>query len=165
MKKHLAATTIQKTVQGKQLRHHLIAIDEVISQLKKDGTPEEYAVKISSRLYKSLENGCLDLSYFQISDKILSQILPLLSLLNIKELNLGYNDLGPNGSTALAEALKTNTSLARIDLRSNQIGPEGATALAKALTENTSITELYLGDNNIENTGATALANALKINT
>ena len=57
MKKHLAATTIQKIVRGKQLRQHLIEIDEVISTLKSGGTPEKRANNISSSLYNSLENG------------------------------------------------------------------------------------------------------------
>ena len=71
MKKHLAATKIQKIVRGKQLRQHLIEIDEVISKLKTDGTPEEHANNISYQLLKSLKNERLDLSAFSQSDEIL----------------------------------------------------------------------------------------------
>ena len=157
-----------------------------------DGTSEEQANKISDQLLNSLKNGCLDLSDCQISDEILQDILPLLSILNITSLDLSSNDIGPAGATSLAktletntsitelyfldnnientgaksiaEALKINTSIKKLDLYGNDLGPTGTLALAVALKTNTSIEELHLGDNNIENIGATALADALKIN-
>ena len=69
------------------------------------------------------------------------------------------------GAKALAEALKTNTSVTLIDLGENKIGAAGAKALAQALKTNTSVTKIYLGKNEIGDAGAQVLAEALKINT
>ena len=164
MKKHLAATRIQKIVRGKQVRQHL-AIKRLISTLKKDGTPEKCANNISQKLLNSLKDGCLNLSYLVIPDKILRDILPLLSVLNVTTLNLNSNDIGPEGAKAIAETLTKNTSLTALYIGNNQIGLAGAKALAKALEENTSLTELYLGGNNIGPEEYKALADSLKNNT
>ena len=115
MKKRLAIQPDYKKIQ-------IDEIDNVISTLKNDFIPDEHANEISERLYNSLKNGNLNLSYCQISDEILNQIFPLLSVLNIKELNLRHNQIGPSGAKALAETLKTNTSLQEIYLSFNNFG-------------------------------------------
>jgi hypothetical protein len=66
---------------------------------------------------------------------------------------------------ALAEALRTNTSLTTLELYNNQIGDAGAVALAEALRTNTSLTTLNLSGNQIGDAGAVALAIALRTNT
>jgi hypothetical protein len=38
------------------------------------------------------------------------------------------NQIGATGASALADALKTNTSVTRINLDTNEIGAEGASA-------------------------------------
>jgi hypothetical protein len=73
--------------------------------------------------------------------------------------------IGPAGAVALADALRTNTSLTELYLCYNRIGDIGARALAIALRTNTSLTALYLGANQIGAAGTTALAEALKVNT
>ena len=80
-------------------------------------------------------------------------------------INLSYKDIGAAGAQALAEALKTNTSVTTINLHYNNIGDAGSQALAKALKTNTSVTTIYLFENNIGDAGAQALAEALKTNT
>ena len=47
---------------------------------------------------------------------------------------------GPAARAALAEALKVNTTVQWVDVSQNSLGPEGGTALASALQTNTSIT-------------------------
>jgi len=72
-----------------------------------------------------------------------------------RSLNLRYNNLGPEGATALAnsENLKNLTIL---DLWYNNLGLEGATALANS--ENLkNLTSLNLSSNNLGLEGATAL--------
>ena len=66
---------------------------------------------------------------------------------------------------ALAEALKTNTTLTDIILDNNKIGDEGAKAIAEALKTNTTLINLKLSTNIIGDEGANALAEALKTNT
>ena len=62
--------------------------------------------------------------------------------LQLTDLDLGDNQLGPEGGKAVAEALKINTSITHIDLRNNDLGPEGGKAVAEALKINRSITDI-----------------------
>ena len=64
-------------------------------------------------------------------------------------LSLYDNQIGPEGTRALADALITNTSLTELYLSGNRIGPAGAAALAEALRTNTSLTALWILDNQI----------------
>jgi len=50
------------------------------------------------------------------------------------------NSIGENGSQALAEALKTNSTLIFLDLGNNSIGENGSQALAEARKFNSTLT-------------------------
>jgi hypothetical protein len=80
-------------------------------------------------------------------------------------LDLFDNGLGSEGGIAVAEALKTNTSLRSLDLESNGLGSEGGIAVAAALKTNTSLSSLNLWDNDLGSEGGIAFAEALKTNT
>ncbi|KAF9390109.1 hypothetical protein CPB97_009911 [Podila verticillata] len=71
---------------------------------------------------------------------------------------------GDNGAQALAEALKTNSTLTTLDLQINKIGDKGAQELAETLKINSTLTTLDLQGNSIGGHGAQALSEALKIN-
>jgi len=75
------------------------------------------------------------------------------------------NEIEDTGAVALADALKTNTSVTTIILSNNNIGDAGAAALADTLKTNISVTEISLFSTMIGDSGAVALANALKTNT
>ena len=68
---------------------------------------------------------------------------------------------------ALAEALKDNITITKLDIGMNYIGPSGAEALAEALGEdsNKTLTTLLMKDNYISDKGTVFLAEALKVNT
>ena len=84
----------------------------------------------------------------------------------LKTLNLEYTCIDKYGARLIANALKQNTTLLKLDLRKNfKFGDEGAKEFADALVQNTTLTELCVGNNNICYEGATALAEALKTNT
>ena len=68
------------------------------------------------------------------------------------------NDIGSRGATVLADALKYNNTLTRLNLCLNGIGDAGAESLAEALKTNTALTELDLEETDIGDAGATALA-------
>lgn len=68
------------------------------------------------------------------------------------------------GAIALAEALKENKSLTKLDLSLCEIEDEGAIALARALEENKSLTKLDLSHCEIGDEGAKAIAEALEEN-
>ena len=55
--------------------------------------------------------------------------------------NLGGNNIGDEGATAIAKALETNTTLSSWIVY-NKIGYEGATAIAKAMETNTTLSDL-----------------------
>jgi len=65
----------------------------------------------------------------------------------------------------VAELLKANTTVARLDLARNQIGDAGACALAMMLRENTTIEYLNLESNTFGERGGTAFLEALDFNT
>eukprot|EP00966_Prymnesium_polylepis_P229350 5307323-Prymnesium_polylepis.1 len=56
--------------------------------------------------------------------------------------SLMYNNIGDQGATAIAEALKFNGALTVLVLDGNKIGHSGATAIAEALKVNGALTEL-----------------------
>jgi hypothetical protein len=67
----------------------------------------------------------------------------------VATLDLNGNYIGDSGAAALADALKTNTSVTTIDLHDNKIGDSGAVALADALKTNTSVALILLYSNEI----------------
>ncbi|KAL0238607.1 hypothetical protein GEMRC1_013080 [Eukaryota sp. GEM-RC1] len=82
----------------------------------------------------------------------------------VTRINLEFNSIGNEGAIALAEALKVNSTVTRINLEYNSIGKEGAIALAEALKVNSTVTKFDLWRNSIGDEGAVALADALKVN-
>ena len=73
----------------------------------------------------------------------------------LTELNLDDKGVGPQGALALAEALKTNTALVKLNLSCNRgMGNGGAAALGAALQSNTTLRELYLRGNDLDDAGA-----------
>ena len=82
----------------------------------------------------------------------------------LTKLDLSYNGLNAEAGRALASALRVNAVLKTLNLMYNEIGDEGAAALASALLVNGVLTNLNLFDNSIGPTGATALADALCVN-
>ncbi|CAF3705012.1 unnamed protein product [Rotaria socialis] len=67
-------------------------------------------------------------------------------------------------STKLANVMRTNQNLKRLNLCWNKIGPQGAMHLAAALKQNQTLTTLDLGGNAIGDVGATYIAEALWTN-
>jgi len=116
--------------------------------------------------YKVVRYGGLkvDLSGRRISDDEAKYIASALMDPNtkVKTLDLTWNNIGRDGATAIAEALKSNETLQTLQLTSNCIDDDGATALANALAYNSTLRTLWLPRNMIGNAGATAIAEVLK---
>ena len=62
----------------------------------------------------------------------------------------------------IASALRGDTSLQSLDIGGNNIGPQGITAVAEALRGNENLATLELGYNPIGEAGAKALASVIK---
>ena len=88
------------------------------------------------------------------------------------------NCLRAEGMIAIAEALKVNAMVTKIDVSDNEIGrfdqggrsgwkstPEGPVALAEALKVNTTVQWVHVSQNSLGPEGGTALASALQTNT
>ena len=65
----------------------------------------------------------------------------------VTNLDLLNNHLGEEAGLALAEALKSNSSLASLNLNSNQLGEKAGLAVAEALKSNSTLTNLDLFNN------------------
>lgn len=74
------------------------------------------------------------------------------------------NRIGTEGAAAIANALRSNTSLESLSLRNNEIGSQGAAALSDALQHNSTLRRLDLSCNLIRNTGVIKIAKALSKN-
>jgi Ran GTPase-activating protein (RanGAP) involved in mRNA processing and transport len=91
----------------------------------------------------------------------LCEVLPRFAA--VRTLDLSSNKIGPEGASALGEALKVNTVLTFLGLWLNNIGDEGAEAIAEALKVNATLTKLNLeGNYNMGDAGKRAVRNAVK---
>ena len=66
------------------------------------------------------------------------------SALELESVNLSFIQIGDAGGAALAEGIKTNSTLTLLDLCGNQIGDAGGAALAEGIKTNSTLTLLDL---------------------
>jgi Ran GTPase-activating protein (RanGAP) involved in mRNA processing and transport len=93
-----------------------------------------------------------------------AQVFPRGTLLVDGRLDLCKQSLGPDGTQAIARALRENTFVKSLLLGADQMGPEGAFAIAGLLGENHSLRTIFLGCNHIGPEGAKAIAQSLLTN-
>ncbi|XP_076086735.1 leucine-rich repeat-containing protein 34-like isoform X1 [Mytilus galloprovincialis] len=80
----------------------------------------------------------------------------------IEVLDLGYNRLEDDGAIHIANALASlNTNLKTLVVTSNNIGSKGLCALADAMKTNTTLTNIYIWGNKLEEPAAIAFANLI----
>jgi Ran GTPase-activating protein (RanGAP) involved in mRNA processing and transport len=90
----------------------------------------------------------------------------LQSMPTLSELTLTYNSIGNLGSASLGALLENeNCHLVDIDLNGNKVGDEGAVALAQGIKSNTSLTHLDLRANVIGDEGVGEFLDTLDANT
>ena len=83
----------------------------------------------------------------------------------LEELAIIDNKLGDHGAELLSEGITNTKTLRVLDISNNNIGPSGTTAIANALSNNTSLEELYMSDDNfIGQDAAKALGSAINSN-
>ena len=80
----------------------------------------------------------------------------------LKNLNVGHNNIGLQGITAIARALYYCTKLQILDLQSNNICPDGTMQLAKGLKSCVSLRTLTLDNNQICSVGISLLGKELR---
>ena len=85
---------------------------------------------------------------------------------SLSSFHLIVSDIGDAGATALAEVLRTNTTLKRMDLHKNPgIGNPSVMSLCEALKVNTTLSSLDLSGTGISDAGVLSLVEVLKTNT
>lgn len=98
------------------------------------------------------------------------KVLQLLStnlqrFVSLKKIDLSGCQMNDESTSAIAHALKDNSSITEVNLGGNKMGEKGAESIAIALEHNSSIDTLNLGGNTIGEKGAESIARALKVNT
>ena len=66
----------------------------------------------------------------------------------LEELDIRCNKLGDYGAELLSEGITNTKTLRLLHIANNNIGPSGTTSIANALSNNTSLEELYMYDDN-----------------
>ena len=85
---------------------------------------------------------------------------------SLSSFHLIASDIGDAGATALAEVLRTNTTLKSMDLQKNPgIGNPSVMSLCEALKVNTTLSSLDLSGTGISDAGVLSLVEVLKTNT
>jgi len=111
---------------------------------------------------------CISVRFIKITNMDMNDLL-LASRYNLikqskslTSVDLGYNQIGAVGASAIAEAIKQSQSLTTVTLSGNSIGGEGASAIAEAIKQSKSLTTVNLSGNSIGVVGAAAIAEAIK---
>ena len=82
----------------------------------------------------------------------------------LQKLDISYNNISDNGAAAISDALKSNNSLQILDMSCNKITSEGAKLIAVAIKVNKTLQKLDIRWNNISDDGIAAISDALKSN-
>lgn len=83
----------------------------------------------------------------------------------LKNLDVGGNDIGPKGAKALCDSLKGAEALRLLELGYNPLGPEGARIVSETFMHDSKVETLKLGWCKIgEFEGARAVADLIRFN-
>ena len=80
------------------------------------------------------------------------------------KLDISCNTLTNEGAAAISECLKVNNILKELNISKNEITNEGAMTIAEALQLNTTLVKLDISCNMLSDNGALSFTNCLKIN-
>ena len=86
--------------------------------------------------------------------------------------SIAHNNIGSKGASSIADALRVNTSLVKLNLgkklnkvvEDNKIEAAGIAEIAAALKENSTISHFNVAKNQLGNNGAVAIAKVLEVN-
>lgn len=84
--------------------------------------------------------------------------------LGLQKLDISSNGIGDKGATLIARGLKSNTKLLALDMSNNPIGDKGVVDLAACLKGNSTLQVLKLSNIDIKDEGAATLASMIKSN-
>jgi Ran GTPase-activating protein (RanGAP) involved in mRNA processing and transport len=82
----------------------------------------------------------------------------------LKKINLEFSAISAFGAIAIADVLKNNTTVEELNVSNNKIGEGGTIAIAEVLEANKTLKSLVLKSNNIGVKGLERISEALRIN-
>ncbi|KAL0240016.1 hypothetical protein GEMRC1_010124 [Eukaryota sp. GEM-RC1] len=130
----------------------LLSLEIIDLRINKCTFTDEALAVLCELLKTSTKLTSLDLCYCRLSDvNFLSIIdsLRLNSALNVRGIYFEGNLFGNCSAKALAELLKENATISKIDLWGNSVGNEGALAFSNVLKLNYTIKSISLENNPI----------------
>ena len=74
-----------------------------------------------------------------------------------RQLELSFNNLGPGGATAIANALRDNRTVCEVRMASCRVGDDGALEFAELLRISETLQEIDLGDNDLTDRSGVSL--------
>lgn len=122
--------------------------------------------KLEQRIAQSQNKSIIDLADGTYTDRDMEIVIEQVIRGNkCQELVLYRNNITKQGAFKLAEALKNNTSLKKLNLGYNNIGDTGVKYIVEALLQsNKTLVKLHLQSNYITEKGAEYLAEMLRMN-
>ena len=122
--------------------------------------------KLGQRIAQFQKKSKIDLSDGTYTDRDMEIVIEQVIKGNkCQELVLYRNNISKEGALKLAEALKNNTSLKKLNLGYNRIGDKGVEYIVEALLQsNKTLAKLHLQSNYITEKGAEHLAEMLRMN-
>lgn len=88
--------------------------------------------------------------------------LPLKDLVNLLELDLSQNELGPEGAQKISEGVVYMRKLETLNIERAKLGPRGLVTLSESLLFTRNLKILKLGQNGVGPTGVSSLAKVLR---
>ncbi|XP_065897457.1 uncharacterized protein [Dysidea avara] len=171
-------------VEGCNKIAELILVNKTLQHLDISycGIPEDGAINISksytasSKILQTLviswgddriiiNTACLfsncDLSRKAIGNSGTQIVINLLCKLNIKELDLSYNNITDDGVLTVCDFLKENNTLKELNMSHNKISIEGAKKIAEVIQSNTTLQKLDISYCDIPDDGVVAISRSL----
>lgn len=109
---------------------------------------------IIKQIEASKRNAFLELSYLEINDKVIKEVMQSIEPLKhiISKINLDGNQLTDVGAQIIADHLEAFSELDELSIQSNQIGKKGALALFRLRKKQPAL-DILFHDNQIHDVG------------
>jgi Ran GTPase-activating protein (RanGAP) involved in mRNA processing and transport len=107
----------------------------------------------------------LYVNHNKIDSPGMTEIAEALKYSKLTTIDISYNNVGHNTAKAIAESLKTNTTLTTLMLNNTRMHSSEIVVIAKALLINQTLTTMDISYNDLGYYGAKAIAETIEINT
>ena len=164
--KKLDISTNKLGMEGSLALAEMLSCNKSLTELnlRSCGIPKDGLRKIARGLLQNTSLKKLDISYNELGMEGSVAVAEMLSNKSLTELNLRSCGIPKDGLRKIARGLLQNTSLKKLDISVNELGMEGSVAVAEMLC-NKSLTELNLEWCDIPEVGLREIARGLLQNT